>query len=327
MGINSITNTTGNPVPKMPAKNVGTKGYAPFLNNGQGSGNPMGQTHTPDLSNNIAAFLDLSPKANAQNGLMNLIGGFEDDVSSFFNMSNLFTPAEDGFPMPGDPGAPAGQDFNFAAIGAKAQFTLSSSAMLEVQLENGETGMRQFDVSVSMGYEYMGVSAGYGPDFQPFSNAGAMQFGGPEQAEQMMADPLAYMREMYSPENTAGRILNFSLGNFERSSFYRADGDTEGARTEFADYIGKAIQKGFDQALEILGPLPEQTNNEIDQTHTLVFDGLEDFKVNGLPKDEAQQQIYDGVMQYSAQVENMNVTTDMYAGEVQPKTEGIDYSA
>jgi hypothetical protein len=104
------------------------------------------------------------------------------------------------------------------------------------------------------------------------------------------------MQDLFSPEKTAGRILDFAL------SWYQPDaetGDTEEARQAFADTIGAAVQKGFDEAQAILGNLPEEVQAGIDETHERVFRGIEDFVVNGLPEDHAERS--QAIREYAAQ--------------------------
>ena len=92
------------------------------------------------------------------------------------------------------------------------------------------------------------------------------------------------LAEFFSPEKTAQRILDFALAR------YAPEGeDTEEARRAFADTIGGAIQKGFDEAQSILGELEESIQQGIDRTHELVFDGLADFVASGLPEDHAER--------------------------------------
>ena len=70
------------------------------------------------------------------------------------------------------------------------------------------------------------------------------------------------------------------------SDAYKKGGDTEEARKEFADMMGKAVQKGFDQALGALGKIPDETRAGIDKTHELVFKGFEDFVKNGMKQEK-----------------------------------------
>jgi hypothetical protein len=107
------------------------------------------------------------------------------------------------------------------------------------------------------------------------------------------------MKEIFSPENTADRILNFAL-----SWYSPEEADTEAARQDFADTIGAAVQKGFDEALSILGDLEDEIMSGIDKTHELVFNGLDNFVKNGISneQEEAANSINQYVEQWQASV-------------------------
>ena len=170
-----------------------------------------------------------------------------------------------------------GVDFGgMSAVGISAQYSLNIATTMSVMNADGSMSQSTFNFSLEASFDYLGIASGKGSG----ANSLASLFGGKNTDEaagtgNSMMDKL---REMFSPEATAQRILDFSLSFFGRSSMFKEAGDTDEARASFADYIGAAIQKGFDQALGILGKgLPTQTANEIDKTHELVFDGLDDF--------------------------------------------------
>ncbi len=56
---------------------------------------------------------------------------------------------------------------------------------------------------------------------------------------------------------------------------------------QFAQTIGEAIAKGFAEARQLLGTLPEQTEAELAQTDQLVKDGLDAFVRTGQRPDDA----------------------------------------
>ncbi len=112
------------------------------------------------------------------------------------------------------------------------------------------------------------------------------------------------LMDFVSPEKTAGRILDFALHFFPRSEAFAEEGDTEGARERFADVIGPAIQKGFDEALGILGQLPEAVQEDVDETHRIVFEGLDDFVKNGLDHAKAAEDgLYQRIAEWRMQAE------------------------
>ncbi|MBI3039150.1 DUF5610 domain-containing protein [bacterium] len=99
---------------------------------------------------------------------------------------------------------------------------------------------------------------------------------------------LSKLNDFFSPEKTADRILDFALHFFPGSSFGKA-GNTEENRKQFADFIGNAIQTGFDQAFQILGEIPKDVKSSANETHELVFKGLEDFVKNGISDEKAKK--------------------------------------
>lgn len=208
---------------------------------------------------------------------------------------------------------PAGT--KIGAMGVSAQFEVNYQAMMAVMGADGSMTMQSVNFSMSASFEYMGISAGMGSNFNPFSQFLNGGVNGTKEGEQTNAnDPFAALRDLFSPEKTAQRILDFSLGFFGNSSMFREGGDTEESRGSFADYIGKAIQKGFDEALGVLGKLPEQTSKEIDKTHELVFDGLDNFKKNGY--DSSKSGLYSSIQAYQSTVAmNYSSTSISYSAE------------
>lgn len=93
--------------------------------------------------------------------------------------------------------------------------------------------------------------------------------------------------DFFSPESTADRITSFALRGF---SFFEggkaAAENDEAARQRYIDYIAPAINKGFQEALDILGALPEKTQQELQQTREHIQKTLEDF-VSGREPQEA----------------------------------------
>jgi hypothetical protein len=88
--------------------------------------------------------------------------------------------------------------------------------------------------------------------------------------------------DYFSPENTANRIADFALGGyklFEGGAASRQDSSE--SRQRFADYILPAIDKGFADARKILGALPQQISDDIDQTRSLIGKRFDDF-LNGM---------------------------------------------
>ncbi len=65
--------------------------------------------------------------------------------------------------------------------------------------------------------------------------------------------------------------------------------DSEETRKAFADYIGKAVDRGFGDAQKLLGALPDSVQSGIQESRKLVDDKLSDFVKNGLTASKESQ--------------------------------------
>ncbi len=137
------------------------------------------------------------------------------------------------------------------------------------------------------------------------------------------------MKDYFSPEATAGRILDFATAFFPASEAFKEGGDTEEARKKFADMMGKAIQKGFDQAMGSLGTVPDATQKGIDKTHELVFKGLDDFVKNGMKeeKKDTYNALQDLAFNYEASVTRKKVSVSYGQPSQAAATPGINAEA
>jgi hypothetical protein len=172
---------------------------------------------------------------------------------------------------------------NSSYMMAKAQFEINYQSIQSISGANG-TQLKEVNFSLSASFEFTMQSGGSSPIDPSSMDSSSM---------------IEKMQEIFSPENTADRILNFAL-----SWYSPEEGDTEVARQDFADTIGAAIQKGFDEALNILGDLEDEIMDGIDKTHELVFNGLDDFVKNGISneQEEAANSISQYVEQWQASI-------------------------
>ena len=199
-----------------------------------------------------------------------------------------------------------------------ASFEISYSSMVAVAGENGMT-MQETSFSLKGSFEFMGIGSnmsGIGDSFDPF-NFLTGQTGDTDKAAEN--DPMSKLKEYFSPEATANRILDFSLGFFGNSPQYKEGGNTEDSRQSFADVIGAAIQKGFDQAMGLLGNLPSETQDEVDETHSRVFDGLDNFvktgSKDGKEGDEVEEPSFDFAAYSSVFEMNYSSVTSYYTAD------------
>lgn len=92
----------------------------------------------------------------------------------------------------------------------------------------------------------------------------------------------AEVPEYWNAENTSQRIVDFA------TSFFNA---FEGAGEEFLATIKDAIGEGFKQAREMLGELPSEVNQLVDDTYSLVMEKLSAWAINQGIESTDQQQI------------------------------------
>jgi hypothetical protein len=74
-----------------------------------------------------------------------------------------------------------------------------------------------------------------------------------------------YGNDLYSPQNTADRILDFARSLWDGSQ-------------EKLDVLANAIDKGISEARKLLGNIPDWLNTILSQTEDLVHKGLQDMQ-------------------------------------------------
>lgn len=107
------------------------------------------------------------------------------------------------------------------------------------------------------------------------------------------ADPeetLTRLREAFTPQKTARRIAEFALSRYAR----RGEADTPEARAAYRDGILPAIERGYGEALELLGTLPEEVRAGLEETIRRVRDLLEVFVREGRLPDDGQDPAFLG---------------------------------
>ncbi len=182
------------------------------------------------------------------------------------------------------------QDAQKKVMWAKSQFELNYQVFNSMNKANGEKSFQE-TFSFKASYEFLQMASG-------------QEISQPEMAESSeelpsQDDALTNLQEYFSPENTAQRILDMATSFFPLSKIGQAEGNTEAARQSFSEFIGAAINAGFQSAHNILGDLPEDIVAGIDKTHSLVFSGLEDFVKNGLDSEKSQPGgVYDRITAY-----------------------------
>ncbi len=172
--------------------------------------------------------------------------------------------------LPASPTPPArvepGEDTAGTLLRARSQFELTMQSFRAIRTEEGEV-TREVRFSLHGSLEMLAENADEKTQFEQL-------------------DPIARLRELFSPERTAERIAKFAIAGYKGE-------DTEEGRRAFAEAIGEAIQSGIQEARDILrgfGPMPEETLEEIDETESLVAQKLEAFAKLGRPAlDDAEK--------------------------------------
>ncbi len=90
--------------------------------------------------------------------------------------------------------------------------------------------------------------------------------------------------EFFRPENTANRIVNFATGFFDAYQANHAEQEDEETVVGFTSLLGKAVQKGFEEAEKILGDFDKlgEIGENIKRTYHLVMKGLEEYRRENL---------------------------------------------
>ncbi|MBF0406003.1 MAG: DUF5610 domain-containing protein [Candidatus Riflebacteria bacterium] len=163
---------------------------------------------------------------------------------------------------------------------SKTMFDLSYQTMKSVNSANG-TELQEVNFSFKASYEFLQkVSGQSGNSLKNVSDNYGKANGVQEQK-----DSLAELKEYFSPEKTAKRILDVALSFYPSHSTFAENGDSESSRKSFADFIGGAIDEGFKQARGLIGPMPDDVESDVDKTHSIIFEGLDNFVKNGLSSD------------------------------------------
>ncbi len=115
---------------------------------------------------------------------------------------------------------------------------IQESLSVDLQLKDG--------TSISIDWTYEALSRKTEFEFSNFSN-------------------FSYANDHFSPENTAGRILDFAKALWDGTGTH-------------LDSLAGAIDQGVQEALDILGELPEWLDSIIGQTVELLTKGIDEIR-------------------------------------------------
>ena len=96
--------------------------------------------------------------------------------------------------------------------------------------------------------------------------------------------------EYWSPENTAGRIVQGTTAMFDAFKAANPKLEGEAALDKFLEVIGGGIEQGFQQATDMLtgfGVFDGSIKDNAEKTYQLVQQGLQDFRAQQLEKLQA----------------------------------------
>lgn len=205
-----------------------------------------------------------------------------------------------------------------AVGGINAQYELNYTTMQYVANAAGDFEYKETSFSVKIDLNYMKAAGGStkeitdalsgATDFNSLVDALSKHQTPKDQqtipAEIKPEDFMNSLKDYFSPEKTADRIVDFATAFFPLSDSYKKGGDTEESREEFAEIMRKAIQKGFDQAMGTLGNVPKNVQDGIDKTHELTFKGIDDFVKNGMNRKKQENGTYTSLQElvFNAQV-------------------------
>lgn len=191
-----------------------------------------------------------------------------------------------------------------------AQYELNYTAMQYVADAAGNFSYKETSVSIKLDLNYVKAAAGDGAKGKSLAEllGGAQDMsqlvdilGGSGKSQKTSStsptDFMAGLKDYFSPEKTAGRIVDFCTAFFPASDAFKAGGDTEEARGKFAEMMRAAVQKGFDQAMGTLGKVPQKVRDDIDKTHELTFKGIDDFVTYGMDRNKQNEGVYSALEQ------------------------------
>lgn len=147
-----------------------------------------------------------------------------------------------------------------------------------------ELGVTEFSMRVSVSktfeerYSYSSSGNKTSAYVRQTEEAGAtMRFNKAQADNVLQAQMNAMSGDPFSPEATASRIANFALSFFPAFAADNPDMTYDEQVNAFQRMVEGAVGQGFSEALAILGNMPDEVSNQIDETMSLVRDKLSSF--------------------------------------------------
>ena len=90
-------------------------------------------------------------------------------------------------------------------------------------------------------------------------------------------ESLAMDGDYFSPANAAGRIVDFASGFLQTHMNLHPEQSSDEAKASFAELVRSAVTDGFNEAMALLGALPESILEQITETYDLVMQMLDEM--------------------------------------------------
>lgn len=202
-----------------------------------------------NFANNIARRnpSQMFNKANANNPLHNMpdMSNIQTNNKNSLldSLNNDISAIMDYF----DPSSKASQGFAYS----KMQFSFQQNTMEYMETDTGFQ-YYQKDISIEISSEKF--------------EAGSLD-----------EDALNQLTDYFSPENTANRISNLATSFFPLYAQQNGLEDNTENRQQYVDFINPSIDKGYQQAIDEIGSMPDEMAAELSKTMDLVHENLNAF--------------------------------------------------
>jgi hypothetical protein len=105
-----------------------------------------------------------------------------------------------------------------------------------------------------------------------------------ERFKSLLETGIESLKDFFSPENTASRISEFALSRFNALRPESSEAD----RQEYRDFIQPFVEQGYQDALGVLGELPEEIGDVLDDTMQIVRSLFDDFVSGPVESDDSE---------------------------------------
>ena len=163
------------------------------------------------------------------------------------------------------------------------QLSVESYQSQELQQKDGDDSVKESYLQQSLAFELnlsKSMQVVEGESKRSISKSLSLEFSLNFENNRVMTEKSQVPKgeDMFSPENTANRIVDFIKSAFKFSRLFGENKlETEEDRLNFQETQTGAVEDGFKQARGLLGDLPEDIDNGISKTFDLIMEGLDKF--------------------------------------------------